>query len=112
MKIIRKLCIFILLAFFLSGAAFGGTLHVPSEYVTIQQAVGVSTTGDTIMVAPGSYSGPIFLSDKTVTIQSESGATVTSIEGILDIAGGSPIIEGFTLSYSPCQTVGRGHPNN
>ncbi|MCK5509273.1 MAG: right-handed parallel beta-helix repeat-containing protein [Desulfobacterales bacterium] len=108
MKIPKILSIFLSLVFLVSGAAFGVTLHVPSEYATIQAAISVSTNGDTVVVAPGSYSGPIFLGDKTITVRSESGPNVTTIEGILDIAGGSTTIEGFKLTYGPCQSTG-GH---
>lgn len=60
------------------------------------------------MVAQGTHSGPIFLGDKTIVVRSESGSSVTTIEGILDIAGDSPTIDGFKLTNGPCQNTG-GH---
>jgi hypothetical protein len=39
----------------LAGAARGNTLHVPSQYLTIQQAVNAANSGDEILIAPGNY---------------------------------------------------------
>ncbi len=32
-------------------------LHVPAEYATIQEAVDAAVSGDTILIAPGTYTG-------------------------------------------------------
>ena len=36
---------------------YGNKLHVPSEYETIQSAINAAEEGDTIIIAPGSYTG-------------------------------------------------------
>jgi len=41
----------------LSTAALGATLHVPSEYPTIQAGINAASDGDTVMVSDGTYSG-------------------------------------------------------
>ncbi len=98
-----------------SAPARAATLSVPSQYTTIQAAVGVAQDGDVIEVAPGSYQESISLFDKAVTIRSTGGADVTTITptgpGALIvalsatddgngniIAVGSLVLDGFTLT--------------
>lgn len=77
------------------GVACATTHRVPSEYATINQALDVSAFGDTVLVAPGTYTdwenrpGPgsgysaaAFLVDGVV-LRSEAGPDVT----ILDVQG-------------------------
>lgn len=48
------------------------SLHVPGQYATIAQAVEAAYThGDTIIVSPGTYFGPIDFKGKAITIASE-----------------------------------------
>lgn len=97
----------------LASVASADTLLVPSQHGTILEAVVAAADGDTILVAPGIYSGPgnrdIDLGIKNLEIRSELGASATYIRangtfsnprrGFL-IEGGqdaSTIIEGFTI---------------
>jgi hypothetical protein len=65
-------------------AAMARILHVPSEYVTIQLAVNAASTGDTVLVRSGTYSGTgnrgILFHNKTIVLRSESGSGTTRIE--------------------------------
>lgn len=89
------------------------TRSVPAEYPDIQSAIGASVTGDSILVAPGTYSGhgnrDLDLRGKDVVLIGLGGPSVTTLD-----AGGSEIephrairalglttattVEGFTLT--------------
>jgi len=86
---------------------------VPSVYATLQQALDIAREGDTVLVAPGEYTGPgnIDLDFRGINIvmKSESGAVVTSItlggsesdrHRALSLDSGedtTSIIDGFTI---------------
>ena len=62
------------------GSPEPGTLHVPSDdYPTIISALNAATDGDTILVGPGVYSGPLDFGGKTIVLISEEGAEATKI---------------------------------
>ena len=67
-----------------AGSALSGTLSVPSDFATIQAAVDAAVSGDTVLVASGTYTGTgnknINPGSKELAIQSESGATATIID--------------------------------
>jgi parallel beta-helix repeat protein len=78
-------------------------IHVPGDYLTIQQAVTAASAGDTILVGPGTYYEEIVV-DKSVTIVSSGGAAVTTVDAIATTYGRpfmviAPYvtIEGFTI---------------
>ena len=62
-------------------------IHVPGDYSTIQYAVGNASSGDTIMVAAGTYAGAIV--DKNVTISGASGGASIITSGVPYKAGSS-----------------------
>ena len=63
------------------------TLSVPYDHTSIQDAIGDSTAGDTILVFPGTYSTttgesfPITINVANLTIKSTDGAASTIIDG-------------------------------
>ena len=109
---------------------WGTTRHVPSEHPSIQAALDSSAVGDTVLVAPGTYSDVevrdlgtpspwtacVFMPDGVV-LQSEAGADVTLIEMTeapgpqasvvvaLNLSSLSTAIEGFTIT-TPLPTRG------
>ncbi len=56
-------------------------IRVPSERLTIQEAIDAADYGDTVLVAPGTYSENIDFRGKTITVRSENGPDVTTIDG-------------------------------
>ena len=69
---VKKLLMLFLFIFCFALLATGATLHVPSEYASIQAAIDASNNGDTILVADGIYTENVAV-DKELTIQSQNG---------------------------------------
>ena len=70
-----------------------GTILVPEEYATIQGGVDAAGDGDLVLVAPGTYSGGITISGKSITLASLY--ETTNDPSFIDqttIEGGSPAI--------------------
>jgi len=96
--------------------AQAGTYRVPSVYPTIQAGVDAASEGDTVLVAPGTYTGPgnyaIAIGGKGLAVCSEAGPAVTIIDcgGInrAFVLGGPmqyvPVIEGFTITHGWAST--------
>ncbi|MFN8179273.1 MAG: right-handed parallel beta-helix repeat-containing protein [bacterium] len=116
-----------------ASAAGALTHHVPSEYATINAALDASVSGDSVLVAPGTYSqyevrvlhggGPFTASSVAflkagVSLIGEGGRDVTRI----DLAGqgvgcavpvlayglgpGTILIQGFTVTGAPVGSTG------
>lgn len=81
------------------------TRSVPSAYPTIQSAIAASTSGDTIVVAPGTYFETINFLAKSLAVISESGPDVTIIDAqqtgtavrLSTGATGGSTLDGFTI---------------
>lgn len=67
------------------AAAPGNVLHVPSEFPTIQAAINAATSGDTVLVAAGTYSGTgnqnILLKSGVVIQAAEADVTIIDCQG-------------------------------
>ena len=116
--LLSLVCVFGVLA----GAAAAGTVHVDwnggGEYLTIQEGMTAASGGDTILVAPGTYSGSqnrdIVFGGKGVYLLSEAGADLTIIDcqnagRAFVLAGSEPpgtTIEGFTVRNGAAPTSG------
>jgi hypothetical protein len=80
-------------------------IRVPSEQLTIQAAINVAQIGDTVLVAPGTYSENIKFKGKAITVRSESGPQGTIINGgnanpvvTFNLGEGrDSVLNGFTL---------------
>jgi len=100
----------IILIILLPGILLAGTIHVPDDSPTIQDAINSAVNKDTILIAPGVYKENILLKHKTVTLASlflnfkdityigqtvidGNGETVLLIEG----AGSETKIIGLTI---------------
>ncbi len=81
------------------------TINVPGDFATIQEAIAASMAGDEIIVAPGTYDGPITVNG--VTLRSTGGADVTSICGGGPVVTfGGALLDGFTISGGAAAEAG------
>src|SRR5262245_15837686 len=64
----------------LTLVARADTLHVPSEYPTIQAAIDAAVDGDEIIVAPGTYHEAINFNGKALHLHSSDGPETTIID--------------------------------
>jgi len=86
-------------------AAAQSTRRVPQDYSTISAAIGAAVNGDTVLVAPGTYTENINFNGKAITVRSEQGPNLTVIDGngagsVVTIANGegaSTRLIGFTI---------------
>src|SRR5262245_39030996 len=95
----------ILLVLLLTVPGLATVIQVPADYPTIQDAIDASASGDTILVAPGTYVENIDFLGKAITVQSTSGAALTTIDGsfggsVVTFESGEPlqaVLDGFTI---------------
>ncbi|MCH8824301.1 MAG: hypothetical protein IH984_12450 [Planctomycetes bacterium] len=84
-------------------------LHVPGDYLTIQEAIDAAMEGDEVVVAPGTYFENIDLHSDAISVSSSGGPDVTTIDAggngtvVSCIRGeGNPpcsiILDGFTIT--------------
>ncbi len=106
-----KVAIATILFFLYQAVVFAGTIHVPGDYSTIQEAISAAQDNDTILVAPGTYMESIEFPNNqygydTVILLSEGGPDVTVIDGNLADPvvrfnyRQDSVIDGFTIRNS------------
>jgi len=83
--------------------------HVPAEFATIQEAVNAATSGDTVLIANGTYSGQgnidVLVTNIEIVIRSESGPYYTIIDAekqsraftFAEGLGQNTVLEGITV---------------
>lgn len=74
-----------------------GTIHVPADQPTLQAAVNAAASGDEILLSPGTYTGSVAVSGKSLVLIGLGGpAQVTlranAASGALDVGGGAQLI--------------------
>ncbi len=87
-------------------AAHATDRRVPSQYGTIQAAIDASNSFDRVLVAPGTYRERLRIRGMWLTIESEQGASVTTIDaegqGVAVTfdpkAHGGTVLRGFTIT--------------
>jgi len=80
-------------------------IHVPADQPTIQAGINAAVNGDTVLVAPGTYSESINFNGKAITVESSNGASVTTIAVPASSFGvtfnhaetSSSVLKGFTI---------------
>jgi parallel beta-helix repeat protein len=82
------------------------TINIPADYPTIQEGIDAAMTGDTVLVAPGTYVENIDFLGKAITVQSSDGAATTVVDGdqsgsvaiCQNGEGSDTVLDGFTLT--------------
>lgn len=103
-----RACLLLLFAM-LAPPAGAATRHVPEQHATIQEALNAAASGDSILVAPGVYQGPLNrnldFGGKDLVLTSLAGAEQTILD-CADIGRGfrfangetrNAIVDGFTI---------------
>ncbi len=81
------------------------TLRVPQDFPTVQTAINAASSGDTVLVSPGTYPENLTVDTKPITLRSTAGAATTILDGqqlgpVLKVTGVSGLlttIDGFTF---------------
>lgn len=93
------------LAFGLTAIASATVRHVPADFAAIQAAIDASSSGDTVLVAPGVYTENLDLRGRALRLLSSDGAEATTLspafpEATLVLVSGVGVgaeLAGFTL---------------
>jgi parallel beta-helix repeat protein len=83
----------------------GNTIQVPTGVSTIQGGINAANDGDTVLVAPGTYSETLDFLGKNITVASSGGASVTILDAgkaakAVSFHSGetrSAVLQGFTI---------------
>jgi hypothetical protein len=93
-----------------AGYAWSAVIHVPGDFPTIQDGLDAAATGDTVLVAAGTYTGPnnrnLTFGGQNMVLLSASGASMTTIDcqGLargLTLTGPldeTAVVDGFTIT--------------
>ena len=102
MRFLRVSAFLVLLS---SAGLSGTTWWVPDDFSTIQYAINAAWHGDEVVVRPGNYVELIDFHGRAITVRSELGSNVTTIDGhgmgsVVTFANGEgpdSVLEGFTI---------------
>jgi parallel beta-helix repeat protein len=103
---VRFYILFIALGISVTAADAQKTIHVPGDQPSVQSAINAAATGDTVLVAPGTYKEDITFLGKAITVTSSGGASQTTIDGgqsspVVNFGNGetrSSVLNGFTIT--------------
>ena len=88
-------------------ASAAATINVPGDQPTIQAGINAASSGDTVVVAPGTYLEHINFNGKAIEVKSSAGPASTIIDGSSTGAvvtmnsseTASSILRGFTVQH-------------
>jgi hypothetical protein len=84
----------------LSGIGHAAVLHVPGDYIHIQNAIDAGTNGDVILVSPGVYNENINFNGKAVTVTSTNTADPNVVKSTILLASGQNSVVSFVSGES------------
>jgi hypothetical protein len=99
--------------FLLTGVAQSAVLRVPSDYATIQGAIAAATNGDTVLVAPGTYTENLDFLVKAISLVGEGGPDATVLTPATTVPTvrfhqpilARPELTGFTIAGGSAQQM-------
>jgi hypothetical protein len=74
----RQILSFVLI---LATSATTRIIHVPEDFITIQEGIDASQNGDTVLVGPGEYHGYFIIDNHNILLTSSNGPDTTNIYG-------------------------------
>jgi parallel beta-helix repeat protein len=95
------LALFLVLSVFTARVdAAAAVIHVPYDYLTIQEAVDAAGVGDTIIVHPGTYNEHVVVTKELVLVGEEQMAIIDGggVGTVLNITSSGVSVSGFTIS--------------
>jgi Right handed beta helix region len=102
-----RLALILILLISIPVTVKGAIYNVPDDASTITDAIAMSETGDTVVVAPGLYNEELNFNGKSILLRSLSGAEATIIKGFVSASptiqisngeGRDLVIDGFTIT--------------